>query len=68
MKSMTSQTTLNFKKLEKAAGSKIIIERIADFVVSFSRMLGYFSNSQMIEIRVETFKKAFFNLLNKLCS
>lgn len=45
-----------------------MIERIADFIVSFTRMVVYFSNPQMIEIRVDTFKKSFFNLVNKLCS
>jgi len=49
-------------------GSKVIIERIADFIVSFSRMVVYFSNPQMIEIRVDTFKKSFFNLITKVCS
>jgi len=48
MKSLTTQNTSNFKKLEKAVGSKVITERVADFIVSFSRMVAYFSNPQMI--------------------
>lgn len=39
---------MNFKKLEKSVGSKVITERVADFIVSFSRMVVYFSNPQMI--------------------
>lgn len=48
MKSLTIQNTMNFKKLQKAVGSKPITERVADFIVSFSRMVVYFSNPQMI--------------------
>lgn len=48
MKSLTMQTSVTFKKLEKAVGPKVLIERVADFIVSFSRMVVYFSNPQMI--------------------
>jgi hypothetical protein len=45
---MQVYTPALYKKLEKSSSTKIIVDRFADFIVSFYRLYIFFPNSKMM--------------------
>lgn len=66
MKGMAMMSTRQYRILEKTITSKVLIDRFADFLVSMYRLYDYFPDSKMVGIRIENFRKAFFDLQKKL--
>ena len=57
---------IQFKKIEKAATSKVLIDRFVDFIVSIYRLYIYFPDKAlMMEKRLQTFRRAFLELILK---
>ena len=66
MKSIQIASTKTYKNLEKASSSRLLIERFSDFVVGLYKLYDYFPDSKMIGIRIENFRKVFFDLQKKI--
>lgn len=66
MKGVAMMSTRQYRLLEKTTTSKVLIDRFADFVVSLYRLYDYFPDSKMVGIRIENFRKVFFDLQKKL--
>lgn len=57
---------IQFKKIEKAATSKVLIDRFVDFIVSIYRLYIHFPDKAlMMEKRLQTFRRAFLELILK---
>lgn len=57
---------LQFKKIEKAATPKVLIDRFVDFIVSIYRLYIHFPDKAlMMEKRLQSFRRAFLDLLMK---
>lgn len=68
LKGILTITTRQYRILEKNVTSKVLIDRFADFMVSMYRLYDYFPDSKMVGIRIENFRKGFFELQRKLRS
>ena len=68
IKSIQVSNTKTYKNLEKASSSRLLIERFSDFVVGLYKLYDYFPDSKMIGIRIENFRKVFFDLQKKIKS
>lgn len=56
----------HFRRLEKAASSKTIVDRFVDLIVALYRLYIHFQSSMlMLEKRLQALRKGFFELASK---
>lgn len=66
LKPLQACTLQHFKKLERAAGGKVLVERFVDFLVSFYRLYLHFPNcALMLEKRLQSLRRTFLELVGK---
>jgi hypothetical protein len=66
LKPLQTCQVLQFKKIEKAATTKVLTDRFVDFIVSIYRLYIHFPDKAlMMEKRLQTFRRAFLELILK---
>jgi vacuolar protein sorting-associated protein 52 len=66
LKALQACSVQHFRRLEKTASSKTVVDRFVDLIVALYRLYIHFQNSMlMLEKRLQALRKGFFELANK---